>query len=398
MFNLVVLNADEKNNPVSAGRIAESLLMYQKTHLFLHRHNLSNLIDQIGVGTIIELLSRPEVTADFCGEFSVVLTNNQGTYKQNYNFGNIYFEADQNDNKFETTYDWLAFDLRNKIKTKQEHSRLMNFLIDNVPLKTYSGDDYVKGGVTAASRSIFKDQNSLKALIREVIKSIPGGYILDEDYKFEVITAEPNFHIFSSIDWLRINAERKKLNAELEEVTMATVLASISSVQNELLIAAHYGGDFITSELSSRLVQFKHNEIFKKTNQNLNQIESFHEYVLTDLPSVAEIIDSKHKSFDDFFKILDKSQKFKSWLGKADPDQKIVSQYIEELKSVDNFETLPNKLMRYYLGLCLGAYNPEAALAVGVFEAFLLPSYAKKWRPSHFIDNQVKPFLRAGLN
>lgn len=393
MFDSIILRTSEKDGTLSVGRVAEALLYYQKTHLLLSRHTLLGLIDQLGVPTLIELLSRPEVTAEFYDGHTLVLTDDQGTYKERYFLGYGKIVSDQDQIEYASAAEKLEDDLGDKLRSPTEIKKILNFISDKVPFKELTSEPFIQNG-TPVPNTLFKSPTHLKALIRESVKHLVGGYLLDENYKFDILPTDDNRHIvFADIDWKRINASRQSINPSLDEVNLISVLTSIHSAHTELILASHYSGDFITTENASNLIRITHAELLKKAQHSSDQISSFKEHVLKGLPDITTLINNRQKSLNDFFKVVDKSNKFKEWLSKSTLDDKIVGEYIQAIRGIDKFESVENKIMRYLIGLWLGVSNPPAGMAVGFFEAFMLEKYAKKWRPNHFIDNSLVPFL-----
>ena len=64
MFEKIILRRSDKGPALSAGELAEALLFYQNVHIVLDYSSLRGLINQIGMPSIVSLLSRPNV---FCG-------------------------------------------------------------------------------------------------------------------------------------------------------------------------------------------------------------------------------------------------------------------------------------------------------------------------------------------
>ena len=81
------------------------------------------------------------------------------------------------------------------------------------------------------------------------------------------------------------------------------------------------------------MVRWRQAHWFERADLNREAREQFSELVLADYPSVRDVIDSGARSFAEFLKLLNKAQKFKTWLARTTPDQKLVSQYIEALKT-----------------------------------------------------------------
>ena len=180
----------------------------------------------------------------------------------------------------------------------------------------------------------------------------------------------------------------------IELLTPAALLNLILESRADMHLAAFYGGDFITTTANSALVRWRQAHLFERVDRNREAREQYSELVLANSPSIQDVIDSGERSFSEFLKLLDKAQKFKTWLAKATPDQKLVSQYIEALKADTWADKAPVKALRYFFSLGTGCADPTGGMVSGAADAFLLDRFLKGWRPNHFVDDRLKPFLK----
>ena len=68
MFEKMVLLRSEDGGGETLGEIAEGLLFYQQVHLILDRSTVINLVAKIGMDQLLNLLSRPGMSAVYCRE------------------------------------------------------------------------------------------------------------------------------------------------------------------------------------------------------------------------------------------------------------------------------------------------------------------------------------------
>ena len=116
--------------------------------------------------------------------------------------------------------------------------------------------------------------------------------------------------------------------------------------------------------------------------------------VLADYPTIQEVIDARVRTFDEFLILLDKSQRFRDWIQGVNPDAKLPAEYVREIAAEGWMASVPAKMMRYALTSALGIAAPIAGLAAGAVDSFLLDRIIGGWRPSHFVEGTLKPFLR----
>jgi hypothetical protein len=122
------------------------------------------------------------------------------------------------------------------------------------------------------------------------------------------------------------------------------------------------------------------------------------EIVLPDSPTIREVIDSGERSFDEFLSLLDKSHRFRDWIQGVNPDEKLVHAYFRDVTAEGWISKLPSKMLRYVLGSIVGAVSPGVGLGLSAVDSLFLEKILGGWRPSHFIEDELKPFLSEDEN
>ena len=131
MFEHIVLRRAEGGLPISAGHIAEALLYYQKAHLFIDRGTLFNLIQQIGIGRILTLLRRAELSAVYCEEMLGTHTGSVGV-SQFHNYVAITLAGHEDVGQLRTPLERLQYDLERQGIPKTEAKRFSRAFLDLV--------------------------------------------------------------------------------------------------------------------------------------------------------------------------------------------------------------------------------------------------------------------------
>jgi hypothetical protein len=117
--------------------------------------------------------------------------------------------------------------------------------------------------------------------------------------------------------------------------------------------------------------------------------------LLPQAPSLSEAIDSGERSMDEFFRLLDKGGRFRDWLGTVNPDDKLIHAYIRDITSEPWTQGITAKTIRYVLTTAAGAVvSPVTSAAVGFADSFVVDKLLSGWRPNHFIDRRLSPFVR----
>ena len=393
MFEHIVLRRSESGQPISAGHIAEGLLYYQKAHVFIDHGTLFKLIQQIGTGGLLTLLRRSELSAVYCEEILGTHTESVGV-SQYHNYVAMTVSGNQSVGALKTPQERLKFRLEHQGIQETEASRFSKAFLDLVPIRKLSGDHFLHGGITHAAKRDLLDVEYARQAFRSAIAVTPGGYAVGDDFKFEIINSDLGILVFTNIDMESINRRRAQAMPAVEPLTIAHVLTNMLDASADLTLASFYGGDFVTSAVTSSIIQTRHIELLRRSNLNVDSRRQFMEVVLPDSPSLAEVIDSGERSFDDFLSLLDRAARFKDWLKTVNPDEGLVRTYMRDVSSRGWIQSLPAKSLRYVLTTALGATNPVTGVVSGFVDNFLVDKICSGWRPNHFVSGKLSPFVQ----
>lgn len=397
MFEQIVLRRSHSNQPISAGEIAQALIFYQKVHLFLENQSVFLLIKQIGPRPFLDLLRRPDVSAVYSEELLCVVTNtyNSMEFHSFAAMKTVGFEEE----RFKNSEDTLRRDLVRKGIDAQVAKAFSKDFFKLVPVRKLSGKHYTPEGIPEAAKREASDPALLHASARIILATIAPQYKPPEPIQFDIInTDNDGFVVFNNLDWQNIDAAYKDRPTPEDKITIALVLDYIQQSISDMMLAAHYGGDFITSTQSSRIAQIKYEHLTRRAQKNSAMQNEFLDVVLPEIPSIAHQIDSGQRSFGEFLKLMKKAQKFKNWLGSGNPDEGLVREYIKAQSKQDWTESFPTKVGRFlftsWVDSGLAASNPADPMGpAGALDSFLFDRIFKGWRPNHFIEDRLKPFL-----
>lgn len=393
MFEHIVMRRSEGGQPVTAGQIAEALFYYQKLHLFIDRETLVSLIKQIGTGGVLTLLKRTDVSAVYCEELLATSTSSIGVL-QCHNFVTIVSAGPKDAGQFKTPRERLKFDLERHGVPKDNAKRFSKIFFQTVPIRRFSGNYYISGGIPAAAKLDLLDIENTKMALRQAVATMPGGYVPGDDLTLNITESDLGFFVFTNLDLEKINKRLSKVAPTPEPITLGHLLSNLLEARADFSLASFYGGDFVTSASRSAIIRTRHQELLKRTALNKSSRDTFIEMVLPDSPSIAEVIDSGERSLDEFFHLLDKAARFKGWLKQVNPDENLIRTYTRDITSEGWIQRLPAKVLRYMFNLGLEVTHPTAALAASLADHFLIEKLLSGWRPNHFVTGKLQPFVR----
>ena len=393
MFEKVVLRRAESGEPISAGQLAEAMLYYQRVHIVIDRGTSASLVRQIGTKTLLSILKREDVSAVYCDEMLGTHTESAGA-SQYHNYVAFSLAGSPDGKKLESVQARLSFDLKREGVEPIEAQRFTTAFLSRVSLRTYSSNYFVKGGIPNAAKEDLQDRSFVLEAVRRVIAATDGEAYVPKELKFDVLESDLGKFIFTNIDFKAISARRSKLSSPVEQVTPANLLTSILEARADLALASHYGGDFITSSVTSSIIQVRHSEILRRSGLNLESRRQFNEIVLADMPCLAEVIDSGERTFDEFIDLIDKASKFKKWLNSLGPDENLVRSYLRDVTREGWVARIPGKSLRYMLATAIGVVNPAGGLVAGFADTFLVDKMFGGWKPNHFISSRLSSFVQ----
>ena len=393
MFEKIVLRRSDVGSALTIGEIAEAVLFYQNVHLVLDYGSLVGLIKKIGMPNLLSLLSRPNVSAVYSEETLGTRTDTLGPL-QTHEFVAFMFTGDQTVGNLKGIKKRLEYIVERQGYKKKQARKLVERFRRHVPIKKLSGNYFVNGGIVKSAWADINDQEFIHEAMRRVLAREIDSDLVPPDFTFEISPMNPKFQIITNIDFNSINSKRKQSTPEPSEVTPAHFINNVLEARADTVLASHYGGDFHTSEISSAIIRLKHQELLRRLGLDKRELREFQEIILDHAPSLREVLNRGERTFSEFLKVLDKSQKFREWTRGVNPDEKLVKAYFQDVTSEGWISKLPSKVVRYVLGSAATVVAPVAGAVGSLADTLVTEKLLGGWRPSHFIEKKLKPFLQ----
>ncbi|MBY7247836.1 hypothetical protein [Enterobacter roggenkampii] len=392
MFDSIVLNRSIDGPALTIGEIAETLLFYQNIHIVMDTSTVLNLIREIGHHNVIKLISLPDVKTTFIEEFVGVY--GEDTYNgRQYSLISAYFSGSETDGELKSWKKRLANMVSRQGYSKNESDNFVERFKNHVSVKKLSSDHFIKGGIISAARKDLNDDDFVSSAARLITADLLSTESLSNDYFYKIHPTGDSFQISTNIDFDKINKLNAAKISEMGETNPASIAAGILSASYALILAAHYGGDFHTSNTNSKIIQYKNKQILSRTNKNRNEISIFNEILLKDCPNISSIINSKERTFEEFLELLSQAKKFKVWLKGSSPDKNLLSNYLEDIAKTGWLGSGYGKIIRYIVSTGAGLIGPTTGLAVSAFDSFILDRLSTGLKPNQFITSKLKPFV-----
>lgn len=393
MFEKIVLRRSDKGLDLSAGELAEALLFYQNVHIILDYGSLSGLISQIGMPAIVSLVSRPNVSAIYCEESLATQTETKSDITT-HSFIAYGFAGDKDVGQLHSRKKRLVYLLTKQhgYNKKQAKGLVERFRL-KVPIRKLTDNHFIDGGIVQAAKQDLFDDAFVQGSVRIALSYMIGTENIPPNYDFRVHSSDSGFHIDTDLNFQQINEMLKRRDSSAGGASPAHLINNVLNARADTILASYYGGEFYTSDLTSAIIRLKYAELLRRIAIEKNELEEFSEIVIGTGPSLREAINSEERTFDEFLTMLDKSQRFREWAKGVNPDVKLVKEYWSEVSAEGWIDKLPSKALRYILGTALGAVEPLTGYAFSIADSFLLEKIFGGWRPSHFVERTLKPFI-----
>jgi len=392
MFDHVVLNRSVDGPSVTFGEIAEALLFYQSVHIILDRSSLAGLINKIGPNNVLKILAYPNVKATYIEEFVGVHTE-QTSSGPEHTLVSVNVVGGEAVGELKSAKKRLEYMLlQNHLNATQAENFISRFR-KYVTFRSLANDHYIKGGVVAASTDDLSDTEYVSSGARIIAKNLLGYSNLSDDFYFRIAFAHGNFRISTNLDFSTANEIQKNKDKNHIDYTPVNIATGLFTASYGLILAAHYGGDFYTSEVDSEVIQVKNKQILNRANINRTVQKEFYTILLNGCPDIATVLNSGDRSFEEFSELLSKANKFKKWLKGKSPDENLISNYLEDVTSSGWVNRTPSRILRYLSCTSLGFVAPAAGIVVSAFDTFFLEKLSAGWKPNQFINGKLKSFV-----
>lgn len=392
MFDSIVLNRSIDGPSLTVGEIAEALLFYQNVHIVMDTSTLLGLIRSIGHNNVIKLLSLPDIKTTFIEEFVGVYTQESKNGAE-HALLSAFISGSDSGAQLKSLKKRLNYMISRQGLTKSETEVFIERFKKLVVTRKLASDHFISGGVISTAKEDLNDEAYVSAAARIIVSDLLDGQTPPENLFYKIHNNKDTFRIDTNIDFTKINQLNINRIKIIGETTPASVAAGILGASYGLILAAHYGGDFYTSNTVSEIIQYRNKQILARANINRKEINSFHDIVLEGSPNISSIINEKERSFEEFLELLSRAKKFKSWLKNKSPDKNLVSAYLEEITTTGWLGSGYGKALRYITSTGAGFISPITGIAVSAIDAFLLDRLSLGWKPNQFINEKMKPFI-----
>lgn len=388
MFKSICIKSSDSKFPTDIGFIAENLLYYQNVHIIAGADTLPILVNNCGVDSLIELLTNRNLkihirenmlcviekkTVDGTNLTDAALFTSNGLTKEEVLFRGIFKASGRRGYSKRTTNKLLPL-----VDTIKYEDNICDLVRDDI------GDsDYFKQSIIETIKFYNPNLTLRPEEINYIFEKQNDGYIFETDLNYDLINKQlPN-------------------NPSGTIINPSSIMLNILETRGDMHLASNLNAEIATTSINTLLMKIKFHDIYKKTAKSSDELFQFNDFTLSNGHAIKEVLNNGDKNFDDFLKILDKADKYRNWLNNIDEDKNIIQEFHSAVTRETWIDKIPSKTFRwsFFTGaglladaLVTGGLGTAIGIGLSLGDAFLLEKILKGWKPSVFIDKELKPF------
>lgn len=384
MFKEITITSSQ-NLKCILGQIAESLLFYEKTNLVCSPPFFIELIKLGELDSFVELMK--------LGKINVYLEDNIVAFQTREIQNSDWHRVGLVKTNDVTIRDRLNKVITNTTQRKGYSKRIVKKIIDNSSVYLHDTETlkYIDEDLD--------DEVYLKRAISQAVYNFnPNLIVASENIQPKITRIQNGFVLKTNLnlDLLNQSSPKEKLNSR-------ALISNLITARLSVMTAAKLNSDLSASPRATLLLKEKINVIIQKSTQNKNQIKNFSELIIPDGKTISGVINSGEKKLSEFFKILEKADKIKTWIKNIQDDESLIREYHKAVTKDTWADKLPNKVYKwsFFSGagmlvdlLGAGGIGTLSSLGISAADAFLLDKITKGWKPNLFVDKELKEFIR----
>lgn len=374
---------------IDIGSLVEAMLFYGTTNVVADRELLGYLLERLGPDLFIELVSEGLLTARY-----TETSNGIRTAKDQ--FGRELHDPVIISSPQHTFPDELrAICIR--VAGKDGKGRRLARRIE--PLINVIRHDPITAKGTVDS---ILDGRYLPTAATHVLRALLPSAPL-QDLRLSAERVGDRLWVHSNIDFAALNqVYHVSVPASHSSLTMAFILNHLFDAQCDLYFASTHLSEMVARPLTATLLSHKVNYLVERRWASQANLSHFQSVVFSDARAVRAAVTTGKVSVADLAPVLKKAQRFKKWLAGQPYDANLLAEYYRAATEQSIVDKLPGKSTRWALftgvglaadAVLTGGIGVAAGVTLGALDAFLVDKVLRGWKPSHFIEEELRPAL-----
>jgi hypothetical protein len=369
------------------GQMAESLLFYGEVILILKYSTLKGLLHQCNPETIIRLLEHGRLKLKYTHHMLGAISRNENLPFARYDFGLISSEKQRLDIAAQTI-------LQEITDKKGKGRRLANRLVKYIEPVNYAGE------ITKQIVTEIQDRKFISEYIYRKLKKVYPSLSQKVIFNFAPVVKGEGFPLQTNINFIDL---AKLISDDTKINKPSAILADYGTTIADLSLWSRYNTEVSVNDNQADVLQSRFDVLLSQQKGSEEIRSNFQDFVLDDSKAIQKSINSGNRTLEEFCSILERSDKFSSWIRGQEPDSNLVKSYYKEVTSNSWVDKLPSKTSRWAIftgtGIALdlltaSGLGTATGVALSAFDNFVLDKLIKGWKPNQFINDDLLSFIK----
>ena len=397
MFNGIVLyKQTESGAALDAGMLAEALLFYPKVTVLLDYPNALSLIGALGPDVFFDLIENRYV--------EVIYSRSQLGTQSDIIHG-------------VTQHSVVQFSFMGTSRPKAGERKLSHVkaMLERAGVPRFRVKEFYRRFVKCVGfrdiedwfpegqecNKFICDDRLSKELFREsarkIVEYYAPSYKLNSEFVFSAHGGDRKFFISDNINYEELNYHvQKNAQKDIGIFTPQRIAQHIFSATKDLTLGATLGFDISTGEISRKVNELRVENLYRNLTRDTHTVRLFQEKIISSVCNIREAINSGERDFKDIIPLIDRAERFKSWLGELDNNADLIDEYLQEVSRLGWAEQLPGKSVRFSFiagaGLLAdialpGGIGTALGVTLSALDSFYLDKIYRGWRPDTFVSD-----------
>ena len=388
MFESIAFGRASLADVTSLGEFAECLLYYKKVHAIVDHGSFTRLARICGTETLLGLVEDGHVAITYLENRPAVSTRPLGGREQ-HGFHLMQGKGKESQN--------LVPQLFRELTGKEGRGRrLARKLLDQMSTRTYNVADLGQS-IGAIEEKAYTDR-----LVPQILTAL-GISQLPVAPRFRVSKEGDGFVIDTNLDFVTLNAEYMRNNPD-HSLNPALVLDLLYEGYAEVDFAATLATEMVPTPTESVIARERIALVLEAGGRSLNRLSTFKCFAIPHDGSIAELINSGARTFEDMRKLLSEADRFKAWVHGQPPEGDLAKAYVDEVTRLSWRTGSVTKNLRFILfnaaqiaagAAIAGPIGAAGGLALAATDSYLLDRLLTGWKPHQFVRGPLEKFLNS---
>lgn len=381
--------------PLDLGALVEGLLFYGRTEVVLNSGSIKQIAEFWSPEGLLALLDSGMATFKYQQNIAAIQTQHTGTNRERY--APVLVEIASSPS-LAAGPELLVGRVLDQVVGKRGRARRLTAQVCR-RMVIHRSDEGLTSRVTADLLDVgFADQ-----AVRRILKAYTPELSLPVDARFEVQQVDEGLRVLTNIDFPAVNAlYHKRVPPTHSSITPAFLLAHFVSAREMVEDAAHSDADMAADPAHSAVAELRIKNFLSRRDSSQDSIATFQAFLFDDGRGIREAVNAGDVTLSEILALLNKAEKFKTWLRDQAPDADLVKEYFRVVTSSTWVDRLPSKTLRWLLfsgvGLGLdvvgaGGVGTAIGLTLGAVDSLVLDSMLRGWKPNHFVETSLSRLL-----